>query len=619
MGSNGGAGMDELLHAAQSVLTPRDRAAAAQAQASAPNNYFPPAASAPMTGMPVTSHPDHRPSFYESPKRRRVSVADYNSPSGQQANRVLSASPQQRYISALHHKSSQNVLGGSRRTRTVTEGADATGIASPVSYQRGATHGTGSASGDRSGSGGEGRRSDGDDAGSTGLSALDLLADQAAASQNPSQSSEPSDSDHERHRNGFSSQEEGPDHDGGHHRRGSRVSAAGGPRSAASSLIAARARASAAAPIAYSQSVAPHMDYPSTPPLPPTPTRFQYSGNGSGGLPPPPPPPPFGAPLASLPGMSPSHRNSGAAGMGADNNSVLGSPISSGHHHHHHRYSSSGGSGPLFDPYGHRGSAGSYLGGLPPINTSLPPPPPPPPHGMHSMGPSHAHYPAPPPPPLSAPPHHHHGGHSHHRSLSGLNGSVGGVNGSGQMAGAGGGPGFMGSASPSASPVSATKSSKHQRSSASIDMGGTPAQTPRSSAKHGGSSTATANASMANHSGSNSAAAAAAAAAAAKQKGGNTSPDKRLPYVRWTAEEDSKLRRAIGQHGQRWEAVAKAVGTRSYHQCRQRALLMRRKGVDPAGGGGGGGTDGGGGSSSAGERGLADGDDDGGDEGDGYD
>ncbi|WFC98903.1 hypothetical protein MYAM1_001636 [Malassezia yamatoensis] len=57
----------------------------------------------------------------------------------------------------------------------------------------------------------------------------------------------------------------------------------------------------------------------------------------------------------------------------------------------------------------------------------------------------------------------------------------------------------------------------------------------------------------------------------------NQSPEKRLPYVRWSTEEDTKLRRAIKEHGQRWEHVARAVGTRSYHQCRQRYLLMRRK------------------------------------------
>ena len=59
--------------------------------------------------------------------------------------------------------------------------------------------------------------------------------------------------------------------------------------------------------------------------------------------------------------------------------------------------------------------------------------------------------------------------------------------------------------------------------------------------------------------------------------GGNQNPEKRLPYVRWTSEEDTKLRAAIKEHGQRWELISRAVGTRSYHQCRQRYLLMRRK------------------------------------------
>lgn len=63
----------------------------------------------------------------------------------------------------------------------------------------------------------------------------------------------------------------------------------------------------------------------------------------------------------------------------------------------------------------------------------------------------------------------------------------------------------------------------------------------------------------------------------AKSFGGNQNPEKRLPYVRWTAEEDTKLRAAIKEHGQRWELISRAVGTRSYHQCRQRYLLMRRK------------------------------------------
>ncbi|PWN41504.1 hypothetical protein IE81DRAFT_324494 [Ceraceosorus guamensis] len=72
-----------------------------------------------------------------------------------------------------------------------------------------------------------------------------------------------------------------------------------------------------------------------------------------------------------------------------------------------------------------------------------------------------------------------------------------------------------------------------------------------------------------------------------KSKGGNTSPDKRLPYIRWSEEEDRRLKRAISEYGQRWEQVARSVGTRSYHQCRQRALLMRRKTAQAGGSDGG--------------------------------
>lgn len=52
---------------------------------------------------------------------------------------------------------------------------------------------------------------------------------------------------------------------------------------------------------------------------------------------------------------------------------------------------------------------------------------------------------------------------------------------------------------------------------------------------------------------------------------------RRVPYIRWTEPEDRKLRAAIKEYGQRWELISRAVGTRSYHQCRQRYLLMRRK------------------------------------------
>ncbi|KAL9931159.1 hypothetical protein V8E36_009977 [Tilletia maclaganii] len=59
--------------------------------------------------------------------------------------------------------------------------------------------------------------------------------------------------------------------------------------------------------------------------------------------------------------------------------------------------------------------------------------------------------------------------------------------------------------------------------------------------------------------------------------GSSASQEKRSTYTRWSAEEDTKLRAAIKQHGQRWEMVSRAVETRSYHQCRQRYLLLRRK------------------------------------------
>ncbi|KDN46809.1 hypothetical protein K437DRAFT_256084 [Tilletiaria anomala UBC 951] len=64
----------------------------------------------------------------------------------------------------------------------------------------------------------------------------------------------------------------------------------------------------------------------------------------------------------------------------------------------------------------------------------------------------------------------------------------------------------------------------------------------------------------------------------AKLKRGPEIPkEKRVPYIRWTDPEDRKLRAAIKEYGQRWELISRAVGTRSYHQCRQRYLLMRRK------------------------------------------
>ena len=54
----------------------------------------------------------------------------------------------------------------------------------------------------------------------------------------------------------------------------------------------------------------------------------------------------------------------------------------------------------------------------------------------------------------------------------------------------------------------------------------------------------------------------------------STSTEKRprSPYLRWEIAEDEALVNAILQNGQRWELVAQAVPSRTYHQCRQRWL-----------------------------------------------
>ncbi|CAO1622722.1 unnamed protein product [Parajaminaea phylloscopi] len=588
-------GMDELLHAAQSVLTPRDRAVAAQQQGNAPSNYFPAAA--------VQSKAHERPIYHESPKRRRVSITaqDYD-PLPPMSARMLSASPRQRYAGTLHHKKSQPSLGpvspASRRQRTRTEGADVPVSSQPLMhYHRG----------------GGSRHSEPDDMASNGLSALDLLADQAAASQNPSQSSEPSSSDNEQRRgvDGFSSQEEGsgPDREGPFGMLRARGAGTMGPRTAASNLIAARARASNAPPIAYAHSVAPHLDQPmgphpashgpryppayasAGPPRGPTPLSPHMSvgsplvGHGGHALPPPGPgvhpdgyprPPPH---LAHA-----SMGNNGSAGLGAY---------------------SGGGAG----------------GSLPPINTSV---------GLHYHGLGVHHSPimgVHGGPPLSAPPSHHHPhtlGHAHHHSLPGVNGAGGLLGGAAPPPpppSSGSGvymPGHGPPASPASSaPLLRPPGASQHRSAVSLDAGSSakrapiasgPSGTGGSAGPPGAGSTPAGSAAVSAAAGGNGSGG--SASGGSKPKGGNTSPDKRLPYVRWTSEEDEKLKGAIAQFGQRWEAVARAVGTRSYHQCRQRALLMRRKGVDPAGGGGataprhgGGRGQGGGGSSSTAEGG----------------
>lgn len=46
----------------------------------------------------------------------------------------------------------------------------------------------------------------------------------------------------------------------------------------------------------------------------------------------------------------------------------------------------------------------------------------------------------------------------------------------------------------------------------------------------------------------------------------------RSPYIKWTAEEDELLIQGVAEHGTKWEAVARLIPSRSYHQCRQRWL-----------------------------------------------
>lgn len=46
----------------------------------------------------------------------------------------------------------------------------------------------------------------------------------------------------------------------------------------------------------------------------------------------------------------------------------------------------------------------------------------------------------------------------------------------------------------------------------------------------------------------------------------------RSPYVKWKVEEDELLVQGVAEYGTKWEAVAKMIPSRSYHQCRQRWL-----------------------------------------------
>ncbi|TIB36146.1 hypothetical protein E3P86_02546 [Wallemia ichthyophaga] len=60
------------------------------------------------------------------------------------------------------------------------------------------------------------------------------------------------------------------------------------------------------------------------------------------------------------------------------------------------------------------------------------------------------------------------------------------------------------------------------------------------------------------------------------------SNNSRAPYTKWTGAEDALLAKAVSIHGQKWDAVSKMVGTRSYHQVRQRYL--RKSGQNGTGG-----------------------------------
>lgn len=532
-------GMEELIHAAESVLTPRDRLVNSKGQEAAPGvhpsssgagAYFPPVKGSGPSGVTGGIFDNHH-LAHDSPKRRRVSVTALDN----ERPRIFSASPQTRHLPGMHKPFPTNA--NARRLRTRTEGADVPGQGpSPQPAFQGLR-------------GNNGR--DADETGSVGpLSALDLLADQAAASQNPSQSSEPSVSDGEK-RDGFSSQEEGPSRED--EREEARFRSGGAyphhttPRGGTSSSLAARARVSAA-PLAYAHSIAPTPDYAQ-----PRYAHPSHSHGPPGGLP---PPGSMSSPntphhhLQSLPPM-----NDAYAPRGVNSTGHLGpGPVPSG-----------------------------YLNNnLPPINTALAH------HHHHPPGPQthvgHGHPMHGPPPhmgPMSASPGGHHVSHGHHHSLPGMSALTNGYQ---------GGPpppqGAPGLGSPLSSPITGGyPTPRHHKSSTSLDsnahmVGGIPPYVghqgppqvplPPPSAGNGGSSSG--------GSGSSS--------KAPKPKGGNTSPDKRLPYVRWTSDEDAKLKSAISHYGQRWEAVAKAVGSRTYHQCRQRALLMRRKGMDPGFNGG---------------------------------
>ncbi|KAK9766361.1 hypothetical protein K7432_004606 [Basidiobolus ranarum] len=55
----------------------------------------------------------------------------------------------------------------------------------------------------------------------------------------------------------------------------------------------------------------------------------------------------------------------------------------------------------------------------------------------------------------------------------------------------------------------------------------------------------------------------------------------RSPYVKWTPEEDTLLRKAVSHLGcTNWQQISKEVPGRSYHQCRQRWLKVLKNSVN---------------------------------------
>ena len=62
------------------------------------------------------------------------------------------------------------------------------------------------------------------------------------------------------------------------------------------------------------------------------------------------------------------------------------------------------------------------------------------------------------------------------------------------------------------------------------------------------------------------------------EKQSTTYKKKRKPARRWTFEEEAKLVELHERHGSNWSAIAKEMGNRNVHQCRQKWVLS----LDPS-------------------------------------